>query len=125
MTDIETKLNSEPVIKTLAMQPDDLLCYLCLNKICSASDRFLYQGNSSFEFRNPSGQLFSILTVTRAPGCKPVGSSTTDFTWFEGHAWTVCLCGKCGQQMGWKYTGKTSFFGLIRSRLVSGSSILN
>lgn len=54
-------------------------------------------------FVNPYGYTRPILTVREARGLVLYGAPSTDFTWFEGYAWTVAGCAGCGQHVGWRY----------------------
>ena len=123
----ETRKKTETVPETKPQEarPDDWLCFMCLNTITNDKDRFPYDSQSEFTFRNPDGECFNIITFAEASGYILVSAPTTEFTWFPGHAWTICLCDKCGLQVGWKYTGKFNFYGLIRAHLIRGSSVSN
>ncbi len=89
-----------------AIQSDDWLCFVCRNKITSEKERFVFNDASEFEFNNPGGDHFHIITFSKAPGCIESGTQTSDFTWFADHSWSLSLCSQCGTQLGWKYTGK-------------------
>jgi hypothetical protein len=89
----------------------DWLCAWCLNRVASEKDRFGPDGKSEFTFPNPEGVRFHILTFSRTPGCRPVGVPTLEYTWFPDHAWSCCVCGRCGVHLGWHYTGPTRFAG--------------
>ncbi|RMH68910.1 MAG: hypothetical protein D6675_14475 [Gemmatimonadetes bacterium] len=107
------------------IRPDDWLCAQCRAFITSERDRFLYNGFSEFEFTNPGGYTFGIITFSRAPGCVVEGTPTLEYTWFAGHTWTICLCRGCALHLGWRYDGQYQFFGLIRRRLIRASTIFN
>ena len=104
---------------------NDWLCAWCFNRVASEKDRFTYEGKSEFSFRNPEGMLFYILTFSRALGCRRVGTPNLEHTWFPGHAWSACVCDRCGMHLGWHYTGPSEFVGLIRDRIVRASLVLN
>jgi hypothetical protein len=97
---------------------NDWLCAWCLNRVASEQDRFTYEGESEFSFKNPEGVRFRIITFQRAPGCRQTGKPTVEHTWFPGHAWSYCVCNRCGMHLGWYYDGLTHFAGLIRDRIV-------
>ncbi len=103
---------------------NDWLCVWCLNRVANEKDRFLYNGQSEFTFKNPEGTKFHILTFSRAIGCKQIGVPTEQYTWFAGHAWCYCICNRCRMQLGWHYTGPTEFVGLIRDRIVRAAIML-
>ena len=103
----------------------DWLCYWCLQRVANDQDRFCYGGRDEFEFRNPERVQFEIITFARTLGCRDAGEPTLEFTWFPGHAWCYCLCGQCGQLLGWSYSGPNDFTGLIKARLVRAVQIRN
>ena len=103
----------------------DWLCSWCLNSVASDEDRFSMGGESEFAFKNPAGVLFVILTFARTIGCRQVGEPTMEYTWFAGHAWSYCVCDRCGMHLGWFYAGKEEFAGLIRDRIVRSTLVKN
>lgn len=118
----------ESEIRTLPSPGDpanDWLCAWCLNRVASEKDRYHRNGTSEFTFRNPAGIRFDILTFLRTIGCTEAGMPTLEHTWFPGFAWSFCLCARCGQHLGWHYTGLTEFDGLIRKRIVRAMLVLN
>lgn len=122
--DTVTQLEPEVKVKT-ELQPNDWLCLNCSKKITTDKDRFLYNDQSEFQFTNPDGYIFNIITFNAADGCREQGKPTAEFTWFPGHSWSFALCSRCGLHLGWKYTGKFSFYGLIRARLIKGGALFN
>ena len=119
-----TQIEPEVKVKT-ELKPDDWLCIACNKKITSDRDRFEYNNQSEFQFINPGGYYFNILTFSDADGCKEMGEPTMEFTWFDGHSWSYAVCRRCSNHLGWKYTGQYSFYGLIKERLVKGAALFN
>jgi hypothetical protein len=119
-----TVLEPKITVKT-ELKADDWLCAFCRKKITSDKDRFKYDKQSEFQFINPAGYYFDILTFAEAEGCIELGEPTMEFTWFAGHAWSYAVCSGCSNHLGWKYKGKYSFYGLIKSRLVKGAVLFN
>lgn len=115
---------SEVKVQT-ALQPDDWLCLKCSKKITEDKERFFYENSSGFRFTNPDGYIFDIITFSSAEGCREEGEPILAFTWFKDHSWAFALCSRCGLHLGWKYSGRFSFYGLIRSRLVKGAALFN
>ena len=93
--------------------------------VANDQDRFSYDGRDEFVFRSPERVQFEIITFARTLGCRDTGQPTLEHTWFPGHAWCYCLCGQCGQHLGWSYTGPNDFAGLIKARLVRAVQIRN
>ena len=119
-----TQLEPEVKVKT-ELQPEDWLCLKCSKKITTDKDRFLYNDQSEFQFTNPEGYVFDIITFSAADGCREQGEPTMEFTWFRRHSWSFALCSRCGLHLGWKYSGEFSFYGLIRARLIKGAALFN
>ena len=122
--DIDTQLESEIKVKT-ELKADDWLCIACNKKITTDKDRFEFNNQSEYNFINPGGYYFNILTFSAADGCKEIGEPAMEFTWFKDHTWTYAVCRRCSSHLGWKYTGKHSFYGLIKERLVKGAALFN
>ncbi|MGD8780898.1 MAG: cereblon family protein [Ignavibacteria bacterium] len=103
----------------------DWLCKNCYNKIASDKERYYYSGSSEFNFTNPQGFQFDIITFTKADGCNSEGEAILDYTWFSGYSWNYSTCSQCGIHLGWKYFGSNTFYGLIKTRLVKALTIMN
>ena len=121
---VSAEIDKEVKVKT-ELRPDDWLCIACNKKITSDKERFKFNNQSEFQFVNPSGFYFDIITFGSADGCFGVGEPTVDNTWFEGHKWSFAICSRCSNHLGWKYAGKYSFYGLIKSRLIKGVALFN
>lgn len=104
---------------------DDWLCAWCLNRVASERDEFKYDGKREFVFSNPEGVRFEIFTFSRTLACRQTGPPNLEHTWFPGHAWSYCLCARCGQHLGWYYAGPRDFAGLIKARLQRAALIRN
>ncbi len=120
----------EPALGTraaaeLSASEGDWLCAACYNRVANERDRFSFEGKGEFAFSNPDGIRFEIITFSETHGCRETGVPTLEYTWFPGHAWSYCLCVECGQHLGWHYSGKFEFSGLIRRRLVRALYLRN
>jgi hypothetical protein len=121
---------AEPEFQTRARLADsdtanDWLCAWCHHRVASEKDRHFHDGQSEFSFKNPAGIRFQLITFARADGCRQAGVPTLEHTWFAGHAWSFCLCERCGTHLGWFYAGPTTFVGLIRDRIVRAAVVMN
>jgi hypothetical protein len=103
----------------------DWLCGWCLNHVASDRQRFLYGGKNEFFFRNPNGIPFGIITFAETLSCRETGTPTLEHTWFPGYAWSYCHCDRCGEHLGWCYSGPQVFYGLIKARLKRADLVLN
>jgi hypothetical protein len=97
-----------------ADEDDPIRCRRCGAALAPRSARMELSPNT---FVSPEGLVFELVGVRVAPGCTPVGTPTRHWTWFPGCAWQVALCRACGTQVGWAYTGASTFAGLIRDRV--------
>jgi hypothetical protein len=104
---------------------NDWLCAWCHNRVANEKDRFPYNGKDEFTFSNPERIRFAIITFSRTLGCRQTGVPTSEHTWFPGYAWSYCLCGNCGQHLGWYYTRTIEFAGLIIARIVRAVCVRN
>ncbi len=118
--EIESLIEDE-VEKTEDRSP--LICASCGERITSIRERLEMNGTHAHTFTNPHGFTFDIGCFRNAPGCKPFGEATEEWTWFQGYAWRVAVCGGCGAHLGWGYEPAPTdpdargFFGLILDRL--------
>ena len=122
--EVSDELEQEVNVKT-ELKPDDWLCIACNKRITSDKARFEYNNQTEFQFVNPSGFYFDIITFEFANGCLEVGEPTIDHTWFDRHRWSFAICSRCSNHLGWKYVGEHSFYGLIKSRLLKGAALFN
>lgn len=126
-TDMESSLLTPPSTTTRTGSEDEkapenqeaLRCFRCLHPITRRKDQTTVNGRHSHVFANPGGLIFEIGCFRLAPGCAPAGPATSEFTWFDGYAWQVAVCGGCMSHLGWYYTtADASFYGLILNRLI-------
>ena len=117
---------ARPETRTLLREAGgDWLCAWCLNRVASDKDRFQYEGRDTFTFFNPDGIRFEIVTLSKTLGCQQTGVPTLTNTWFPEHAWSFCLCDRCGSHLGWYYAGQYDFVGLIVDNIVKSHSVWN
>jgi hypothetical protein len=97
-----------------------LLCASCRHPITHDSERTEVDGAHESVRVNLAGMVFRVGCFSRAPGCRPVGEITANWTWFAGHTWQVVVCGRCGDHLGWLYRGASRFYGLLLDHLTAG-----
>ena len=95
-------------------EDDPIRCRRCREALAPRSARIDLSPDT---FVSPEGLVFELVGVRVAPGCATVGTPTRYWTWFPGCAWQVALCRGCGAQVGWTYSGASTFAGLIRARV--------
>ena len=94
-----------------------LLCRRCANPITSMAAQIPVSGSHQHRFSNPAGQSFHIGCFSKAPGCALQGRACSEHSWFPGYRWTVALCARCGNHLGWRFQADDGFFGLILAQL--------
>ncbi|MBN2362102.1 MAG: hypothetical protein JXR83_21805 [Deltaproteobacteria bacterium] len=102
-----------------------VLCRQCRAAITSQRHVMEVNDQHQHTFFNPAGIIFEIGCFARADGCRVVGTPTTEFSWFAGHAWSYALCGSCQRHLGWFFQGAiapSGFFGLVLNKLVVDES---
>jgi hypothetical protein len=107
--------------------PDDgtdscLRCRRCAKPITRREEAIVFAGGHQHTFANPLGVVFQIGLFAGAPGCRPIGSYSEEFTWFAGHRWCIVLCAGCREHLGWHFADRSGggFHGLILERLAEG-----
>lgn len=99
-----------------------LLCSTCRSLITHEDQAISINGRHQHAFFNPAGIAFEIRCFQRAPGVRPQGTTSIEFSWFAGHTWQIVLCATCHTHLGWQFVGQagsSEFYGLIASRLSS------
>lgn len=91
---------------------------LCRNCSFAITEKGFAREPHEHTFRNPAGYSFHVLCYSEAPGAADAGESTTEASWFAGHAWTFAICMQCHNHLGWWYHGSSRFAGLIATRLI-------
>ncbi len=61
--------------------------------------------------------MFVVWCFARAENIQLVGPPTQEATWFAEHAWEIALCALCRAHLGWRFSGASEFYGLIREAL--------
>ena len=92
-------------------------CRVCERIVARTSDRVVIAAGDLHTFVNPQGQVFELVCYAQADGAAAVGEPTLAYTWFPDHAWRVALCRSCMAQLGWRFDGPSSFWGLNRAAL--------
>jgi cereblon len=87
-------------------------CKKCDHKLTNLSIA-PYEGT----YRNPFGVSFHVVFYSDASGVSDLGSPTTSGTWFPGYGWSYAQCRQCGEHVGWWWSGRGRFIGLIATRI--------
>jgi len=97
-----------------------LFCANCRHPVTNQDERISVLGEHEHSCTNPHGMTFHIGCFRRAGGCEPVGTQTTEHSWFPGYAWEIALCATCQAHLGWQFVSTGDyFFGLILGHLTS------
>lgn len=101
-----------------------LHCVACGHRITRSAARTSVGGAVLHVFMNPAGHVFEIECFSEAPGARAAGASSTEWSWFPGHAWTTELCAGCLAHVGWRFDARPSgatFHGLVRDRIAESA----
>ncbi|MBG04002.1 MAG: hypothetical protein CMM59_07985 [Rhodospirillaceae bacterium] len=98
-------------------ESNELYCAACGHLVTRTDWRIAVDGAHEHTFFNPAGILFRVLSFKEAPGVVTAGEATTEFSWFDGHAWLIAYCEGCGIHLGWRFEGERVFFGLVKPKL--------
>ncbi|XP_041360952.1 protein cereblon-like [Gigantopelta aegis] len=74
-------------------------------------------------FKNPQETYFEVIASSQAE-VKIVGNAYSEDSWFPGYRWTICVCPRCNNHLGWVFDTAeperkpASFVGLILNNLL-------
>lgn len=97
-----------------------LLCRACSHTITSEKRSIEMNGSHRHTFFNPAGIVFELGCFSEASGVAMFGETSSDFSWFAGYVWRVAVCARCGNHLGWQFSGARTFYGLILKNLAQG-----
>lgn len=99
------------------------LCRQCHRMIARPMDQISVNGAHRHVFANPHGLVYEIGCFRVVTGCGHVGGTSTEFTWFVGHAWRILACNGCLSHLGWVFSASSGerFYGLVLDHLVGPS----
>ena len=111
----------EDIDESASDKPKKILaCALCKAEITSDKNRIGMKGGHEHRFFNPHGIVYHIGCFQDAPGCRPSGPISGEFSWFPGYNWRIVCCFRCENHLGWSFEGGGApFYGLILDRLAS------
>jgi len=97
-----------------------MLCAACGNPVTPVAARSELNGRYLHHRVNPGGIKFEFGVFTLAPGCRESGVPLAKDSWFDGYAWEIAVCRRCGEHLGWRFSNgeNRSVYGLIVARLV-------
>jgi hypothetical protein len=95
-----------------------LVCADCGHRVASTADRIEVEDAHEHTRKNPHGHVHRFGCFARAPGCEMRGGPSTEWPWFDGFAWEIAVCRRCGLHLGWRFSrGDDAFWGLITKRV--------
>ncbi|MFW2372675.1 MAG: hypothetical protein ACN4GM_06095 [Gammaproteobacteria bacterium] len=95
-----------------------LCCAICGRKITDHQQQAEIEGSHTHSKLNPDQQSFIIRCFVSVENCKVSGEKTALNSWFTGCQWQFVHCNHCSTQLGWYFSGVSSFYGLIEQQLV-------
>lgn len=110
---------SQEKIESSSMDEKKICCAYCLHAITDPDSQISVNGSFYHVFANPHGYVYEIGCFSNAEGCRKVSSSSSEFSWFSGFSWQVCICEQCASHLGWIFLSDTKiFYGLIIEKLI-------
>ena len=94
-----------------------LICKACGHDITSDDARISINGQHVHTHMNPSGFEYTFNCFREAPGCRQLGATSYEHTWFAGYCWQIAVCAGCSEHLGWFFRNGDGFYGLIKDRL--------
>lgn len=117
--EIKLKDKKKSKSKTSRSRSDyKLCCAICGVKITSNQQQLEIEGSHTHSKKNPANQQFFIRCFMPVENCKVNGEKSSLNSWFSGYQWQFAHCKNCSTQLGWYFTGVSSFYGLIEDQLV-------
>ena len=95
-----------------------LLCAICRSVVTEPAQAIEINGRHEHAFFNPAGIAYELRCFRQAPGANIQNKPTAEFSWFAGYLWQIAVCTACGAHLGWRFTGPSSFYGLIGAKLI-------
>lgn len=97
--------------------PPPVMCGQCFSVVTSDDEAIAVCGEHAHRCVNPAGFIFDIRCFREVEGVVSTSRPETWFSWFKGHAWETIVCQTCSHHLGWRFTGPSTFYGLIGSAL--------
>lgn len=118
-SEVETKKKNKTKPQRTSEQPEyKLCCSVCKSYITDNLQHLEIEGRHSHSKTNPANQTFLIRCFSSVKNCKIVGEKTAQHSWFMGCQWQFVHCKSCSTQLGWYFSGRHDFYGLIEEQLV-------
>jgi cereblon len=122
---LDLSLTDPKIIEEITEGEEAFLCYLCKTKITEKKYIIKVSGNTPYHsFINPYGFSYNVITVSYCEMVREDSVPVSEHTWFPGYAWRILSCAHCSEHLGWRFISvkekiPTSFYGLIRDKLIS------
>lgn len=102
--------------------PKRYTCAACRTPVAHIGDEIEADGRVRHTRANPHGYVHTFVTVARCENVVTMTPPSTDFSWFDGYAWRVLACARCGTHLGWRFESVAGamppeFFGLLLNRI--------
>lgn len=114
---LDTVLERDPA--DVEREPHRVLrCRACSVEVADPRDAAAPDGGPTRRtFFNPAGVVFDLWLLSAVRNAVVTGAPTDEFTWFPGRPWQFLHCGGCGRQLGWRWLGEGTFYGLVASEV--------
>lgn len=100
-------------------------CTNCGTILATEADATSVGGQHAHTFINPQGYIYRIRCFASVRNVRPIGTPSSEFTWFTGHSWLILNCAGCFCHVGWRFDSSSSFYALVADRLAEDASGIN
>ena len=96
-------------------------CARCAGRLAHETWVLASNAERPLVFANPMGSAFELILVSKVVGVAFEPHATLEHTWFQGYAWRIGWCERCGGHVGWHFGASPGrqgdFVGLSRAAL--------
>lgn len=118
-SEVKLKARKKSKRQLSSNKPDyKLCCAVCGVKIADNQQQAEIDGSHTHSKTNPDNQKFFIRCFNSVENCKVNGEKTSLNSWFAGCQWQFVHCRNCSTQLGWYFSGVSSFYALVEEQLV-------
>jgi hypothetical protein len=79
-------------------------CSVCKSVISYSNRLVAVLGKKWHRMKYSAGDAFcELFTFSSCPGALNIGDPNEGYSWFPGYVWSLALCRRCGNHLGWHY----------------------
>ncbi len=114
-----TQKQAQEKMQAAEQEEEVIVCAYCSHPITDPEKQIIVNDSFRHVFANPHGIVFEIGCFSQARGTRPTSIPSSEFSWFVGFSWQICVCRYCSTHLGWVFTSDSQkFHGLILEKLI-------